>query len=123
MLKDTAFGTLNTLDILTTLIDRLPTSLLSTTYAFHDVRVTCYTNTPVIQALLDSLLAHFPIPQRTRGEVTYVVLCYESAAQFPLLLPRQRVRVDTMRLLTHTKLKYYRSSDATRQYQRYEALP
>lgn len=117
MLKDTAPSTLATIS------DSLPAPVLSKSYFFHDVRIICYTNTPAIQAILDGLLARFPVPQKIQGEVTYVVLCYESAAQFPMPLPRQRVRMDTMRLLTNTKLKYYCSSDKMIQYQRYEAFP
>jgi len=117
MLKDTAPG------MLATLIDRLPTPVLSKSYFFHDVRIVCYTNALAIQAILDGLLGHFPVAEKIQSEVTYVVLCHENTAQFLKPLPYQCIRMDTMRLLTNTKLKYYRSPDKTIQYQRYEALP
>src|SRR5438067_7757801 len=111
-----------TLDTLATITYRQLTPLLHKTYFFHDVRITCSTNAPAIQTILDGLLGNFLEPEKICGEVSYVVLCHESAAQFPLPLPRQRVRTDTMRLLTNTRLKYYRSTDAATQYQRYQAL-
>lgn len=101
----------------------LPVPLLSKAYFLHDVRVLCKTNHPAILAIFDELLAIFPAVGRPRGEVSYSVLCYDHASQFPAGLPPDRERVGTVRLLTNTKLTYYRSRDYTTEYQRYTALP
>ncbi len=69
------------------------------------------------------MLGIFPEPERVSGEVTYIVLCYDSASQFPVPLPHKRIRTYTMSLLTNTKLKYYRDSETSTQYQSYVALP
>lgn len=100
-----------------------PTPLLSKTYFFHDIQVTCQTNHPGILAILDKLLRIFPEPGNIRGEVTYFVLCYDSPAQFPQQLPHDQVNTETVYLLTNTKLAYYRSDDYTTYYQSYAALP
>lgn len=111
-------------------INRAPTmathihsgQLLQKSLFFHDVSIVCRTNQPEILALLEEMLGIFPQPQQVRGEVTYDVLCYESASQFPLQLPRARKRTETLRLLTNTRLKYYVSSNLTTEYQSYAAL-
>src|SRR5260370_42312005 len=94
----------------------LPVPLLSKAYFLHDVRVLCKTNHPAILAIFDELLAIFPEVGRPRGEVSYSVLCYDDASQFPAGLPPDRERVGTVRLLTNTKLTYYRSRDHTTEY-------
>lgn len=103
----------------------LTTPVLRQIYFFHDIRIVCQTNHPAILALLETMLGSFPEPARIAGEATYTILCYENAAQFPvpLPLPRNRVRTDTLRLLTHTRLKYYRSREDALLYQSYAALP
>ena len=69
------------------------------------------------------MLGRFPEPETVRGEALYAVFCYASAAQFPVSLPQERKRTETLRLLTNTRLKYYRNHDGTIEYQSYEALP
>ena len=110
-------------DILLQAAWNLPAPLLSKAYFFHDVRVLCKTNHPAVLAIFGELLAIFPAVGRPRGEVSYSVLCYDHASQFPVGLPRDRERVGAVRLLTDTKLTYYRSRDHTTEYQRYTALP
>lgn len=92
-------------------------------YYFHDIRVTCQTNCAAIVTLLDSMLGSFPEPAVVRGEALYTLFCAESAGQFPTHLPADRKRTETVRLLTNTKLKYYRNQDRTLEYHYYEALP
>lgn len=116
MLKDTLFDMLS-------IAASSTGPLLSSVYFFHDIRITCHTNSPLVQAMLTTMLSIFPEPEKMQGTVNYFVLCYSDTSQFPVPLPRQRVRTDTMRLLTNTKLKSYRSSDTMTQYQRYEAVP
>lgn len=112
----------NTLDMA---LDSLSTPVLRKVYFFHDIRVVCQTNSPAIVALLETMLGSFPEPACIAGEATYTILCYENAAQFPvpLPLPRNRVRTDTLRLLTHTRVKHYRSREDTLLYQSYAPLP
>lgn len=112
----------NTLDMA---LDSLSTPVLSKVYFFHDIRMVCQTNHPAILAILETMLGSFPEPAHIVGEATYTILCYENAAQFPvsLPLPRNRVRTDTLRLLTNTRLKYYRSRENALLYQSYAALP
>src|SRR5437588_1581563 len=117
MLKDAL------LDTLYTKTHALTEPLLSKVYFFHDICVTCQTNSAAILAILDTMLGIFPRPGKVQGEVTYFILCYERAAQFPVQLPAQRVRTETMRLLTNTRLKCYRSADDTTEYQSFVALP
>ena len=117
MLKDTLRNTLDTA------LYNLSTPVLRKIYFFHDIRMVCQTNHPIILALLETMLGSFPEPARIVGEATYTVLCYENAEQFPLPLPRLRVRTDTLRLLTNTRLKYYRSREDALLYQSYAALP
>lgn len=90
------------------------------TFFFHDVRLVCQANHPFILTLLERMLGAFPEPAVVRGEASYVVYCYDRAAQFPLRLPAIRRRTDTLRLLTGTKLKCYRAEGET-EYQSYEA--
>src|ERR1700694_2283544 len=90
---------------------------------FHDVSIVCRTNQPEVLALLEEMLGIFPQSERTRGEIMYDVLCYESASQFPLQLPPARKRTETLRLLTNTRLKYYESLDLAAEYQSFDALP
>ena len=117
MLKDAL------LDTFYTTTHALPEPLLSKIYYFHDIRITCQTNHAAILAILDTMLGIFPRPGKIQGEVTYFILCYERAAQFPVKLPSQCVRTETMRLLTNTRLKCYRSTDDTTGYQSFVALP
>lgn len=97
--------------------------LLCKDFYFHDIRVTCQTNHPAIMAILDSMLGMFPEPDAPQGQTTYTVLCHDQAAHFPVPLPQQRRRLDTIRLLTDTRLKYYSSLDRATEFQRYEPLP
>ncbi len=110
-------------DILHTSTRNLPQPLLSKVYYFHDIRIVCQTNHSAILPILDKMLAFFPEPARVQGEATYFILCSQDALQFPLPLPHRRVRTETVRLLTNTKLKYYRSADGNTLYQSYVALP
>lgn len=116
MLNETPLDTLYT-------TDDLPPSLLRKTYFFHDVHVTCRTNHPAVLALLDTMLGAFPAPGKIQGEVSYDILCYDSASAFPVRLPGDRIGTETVRLLTNTKLKYYTSGNHTTEYHRYVPLP
>src|SRR5437588_12170112 len=78
-------------------------------YFFHDIRVTCQTNHPAILTILNEMLDIFAPPRQVRGELTYSILCYENASYFPIRLPHSRIRTDTIRLLTNTRLKHYTS--------------
>jgi len=111
------------LNVLYTTTYDLPEPAQCKDYFFHDVRVTCQTNHPTILTILDHMLGIFPEPEKPRGEATYSVFCYDSASQFPVRLPHDRVRIETVRLLTNTKLKYYKSHDYTTEYQSYTPLP
>lgn len=117
MLKDTL------LDTFDTAISNLNTTVLRKVYFFHDIRILCQTNHPTILALLDTMLSSFPEPAIIVGKATYTILCYDNATQFPVPLPRQRRRSDTMRLLTGTRLKYYYSRDGILLYLSYTTLP
>ena len=117
MLKNTL------LDTLYTVTNTCIQPVLHKVFFFHDVRVRCQTNHPAIMNILDDMLDIFPEPQRIRGEVTYTILCYDNASLFPVPLPPKRIRTETLRLLTNTKLKYYRDSETPTQYQSYVALP
>src|SRR6185312_7047906 len=99
------------------------TQLLSRAYFFHDIRVICQTNHPAVLDILDEMLSVFAPSELVRGELTYYVLCHESASSFPMRLPHTRIRTDTVRLLTNTRLKYYTSLDDTTEYQSSLALP
>lgn len=94
----------------------------SKSYCFHDILITCETNHPAIFAILDAMLGIFSPAKHVQGHITYQVYCYDQAEHFHVQLPSKRVRTETMRLLTDTKLKYYRNSDSTTLYQKYEAL-
>lgn len=96
--------------------------VLCKAFFFHDVRLVCQTNHPFILSLLERMLGAFPEPEMVRGEASYSIYCYDSAAQFPLQLPSRRIRTDTLRLLTGTKLKCYRAGGGI-EYQNYEAQP
>src|SRR5579884_1188002 len=96
--------------------------ILRKTFFFHDVQLVCQTNHPFILSLLERMLGAFPEPTTVRGQASYSIYCYESAAQFPLQLPSRRTRTDTLRLLTGTKLKCYRAGGGI-EYQSYEAQP
>ena len=96
--------------------------LLRKVYFFHDIRVICQTNHPMVLSILDEMLGIFAPPVQVRGELAYYVLCYESASDFPFKLPHARKRVDTVRLLTNTRLKHYASLDDTTEYQSYQPL-
>jgi hypothetical protein len=111
------------LDTLYTTTETVRDPLLHRAYFFHDVRVHCHTNHPVILNILDRMLGFFPTPASIRGEANYYVTCYERAADFPLSLPAQRIRTETVRLLTNTKLKYYVSRDYAMEYHSYRAEP
>ncbi|MDQ2902180.1 MAG: hypothetical protein ABI456_03885 [Ktedonobacteraceae bacterium] len=97
-------------------------SEFSKVYFFHDVRLTCQANHPAILALLEKMLAGFPVPQKIRGEATLHTFYYDDAARFPLSLPEDRVRIGKIRLLTGTIVRYYTGSDRSTEYQHYEAL-
>jgi hypothetical protein len=96
--------------------------LESKIYCFHDISIACETNHPAIFAILDTMLGIFPRIEQVQGHTTFQVFCYTQAEQFSVQLPHKRVRTETMRLLTNTTLKYYRSSDGTTLYQQYAAL-
>lgn len=117
MLKNTLYDTL-----FATTRD-LSTPLLCKVYFFHDIRIVCQTNHSAILSILDKMLGIFPEPAKVLGEATYLILCSEQTSQFPIPLPRSRVRTETVRLLTNTKLKYYRGEHDNFLYQRYMALP
>ena len=97
--------------------------LLPKVYFFHDIRITCLTNHPAVLSILDEMFGIFAPPEQVRGELTYYVLCYENASYFPIKLPHSRIRIDTVRLLTNTRLKHYVSLDDTTEYQSYLAQP
>ena len=96
--------------------------LLEKTFFFHDIAVHCRTNHPQILAWLSEMLAPFPEAARIRGEVQYVIMCYDEAVCFPVQLPAAHQRTDAIQLLTGTRLKYYRSLDAALEYHSYVAL-
>src|SRR5712692_448413 len=110
------------LDTFSTATHDLAEPLLSKCYFFHDIRIFCRTNHPAILAIFDKMLGIFPEPGKIAGESTYYVLCYARSSQFPMQVPRRRIRTETVRLLTGTRLKYSCSSDFTTQYQEYVAL-
>ena len=97
--------------------------LLHKDYFFHDIRVTCQTNHPAIIDVLDRMLGIFPEPVALSGTTSYTVLCDDQAMHFPMPLPPKRIRIDTVRLLTDTRLKYYTSLDRTIEFQSYVPLP
>ena len=111
------------LDTLYAAIQHNSDPLLRKDYYFHDIRVTCQTNHQAIMDILDSMLGMFPEPDSPQGHAHYTVLCCDSAASFPVQLPRQRRRIDTVQLLTDTRLKYYSSLDQTLEFQSYVPLP
>jgi hypothetical protein len=111
------------LDTLNKTASDSPGPLLSKTLFFHDIRITCQTNHPTILAMLDDMLGIYTEPIQVRGEVTYSIFCYNTASQFPVQLPHDRIRTEAVRLLTKTKLKYYLSTDYTTQYHSYIAMP
>ncbi len=98
-------------------------SLLCKDFYFHDIRVTCQTNHPAIMATLDGMLGMFPEPDKPRGHTSYTVLCHDQVTHFAVQLPQQRRRIDTVRLLTGTRLKYYSSLDWATEFQSYAPLP
>src|SRR5450759_4646508 len=98
-------------DTIHTSTRNLRNPLLSKVYFFHDIRIVCQTNHSAVLAILDKMLGIFPQPAEVQGDAAYFILCSEDAQQFPLPLPHRRVRTETVRLLTNTKLKYYRSED------------
>jgi hypothetical protein len=116
-------GNKTMLHSLTTTSYNLPESSLRKAYFFHDVCITCYTNHPAILAMLDAMLAMFPEPGELRGEASYYVCCYEDASRFPVQLPRDSMRGDTIRLPTNTKITFYRNHDGTIEYQGYTPMP
>lgn len=111
------------LDTLYEAIQHRSEPLLSKDYYFHDVRVTCHTNHPAILVILDSMLGMFAEPDALRGHTHYTVLCCDRTDQFPVQLPHQRRRIDTVRLLTDTRLKTYSSLDQAIEFQSYVPLP
>ncbi len=68
------------------------------------------------------MLGIFSPVEHVQGHITYQIFCYKQAEQFPVQLPAERVRTETIRLLTNTKLKYYRNRNNTALYQKYDAL-
>lgn len=111
------------LDTLYEALENSSEPLLCKDYYFHDVRVTCQTNHPAIMAILDTMLGIFAEPDAPCGHTHCTVLCCDQANRFPVQLPKQRKRIDTVRLLTDTRLKYYSSLDQTTEFQSYVALP
>ena len=97
--------------------------LLQREFFFHDIRVTCHSNRPEILSLLGEMLDSFPRPEVIRGDISYSVLCGEDTAGFPFALPTARRRVETLRLLSGTKLKYYVNLDSTLEYHSYDPQP
>lgn len=93
--------------------------LQSRVYFFHDVRVTCLTNSLPLLKSMDALLGLFSEPERCAGDLTCYLLCYEQASDFPMQLPPERVRTETVKLLPGTRLKYYMSRDGLYEYQSY----
>ncbi len=120
MLNDTPVAQLDTFF---ESIQQSPEPLLRKDYYFHDIHVTCQTNHPAIMTILNSMLGMFPEPDAPRGHTIYTVLCHEQATHFPVPLPQQRIRIDTVRLLTDTRLKYYSSLDRATEFQSYVPLP
>ncbi|MEO8972410.1 MAG: hypothetical protein ABI406_12510 [Ktedonobacteraceae bacterium] len=110
------------LDTLYEAIQHSPEPLLGKDYYFHEIRVTCQTNHLAIMVILDSMLGMFPEPDTPRGHTNYTVLCLDQADHFPVPLPHQRRRIDTVRLLTDTRLKYYSSLDQATEFQSYAPL-
>lgn len=98
-------------------------TLIRRDFFFHDIRVTCQTNHLAIMAILERMLAIFPVLSKPRGTATYTVLCHEQATQFAPRLPSKRLRLDTVRLLTNTRLKYYASLDKATEFQSFVPLP
>ncbi len=97
--------------------------LLSEAYQFHDIRLRCEANHPALLRMLGDMLHIFPKLERERGEASYSTLCYEQTGQFPVALPPDRKRTDTIRLLSGTRLKYYRRKQDAKCYLNYEKLP
>lgn len=85
-------------------------------YYYHDIRIICQTNHPVLRAALEAVFGMFPEPAVVRGEASYALFCYESACQFPLPLPDDLIYSSTLSLLNHAQLKAYRSQDHTTNY-------
>ena len=110
------------LDVVETETYKLKGNVLEKTFFFHNVRIICQTNHPVIVTILDEMLGIFPQPEQLQGEVTYSIICYENPMHFPIQLPISRKRTETVRLLTNTKLKYYQDLKSMTEYQSYEAL-
>lgn len=88
-------------------------------YYFHDIRITCYTNHPLLATLLESVLGIFPQPATIVGEASYYLLCYDHEELFPFHLPSKRRRIETLRLLTNTTVKYYTDMAGTTAYHLY----
>lgn len=93
-----------------------PGQIIQQNYYYHDTRIICYTNQPILFSVLDNILHMFSEPAVIRGEATYALFCDERGAQFPLQLPNDRVSTGTLSLPKHTLLKYYRSQDHTTDY-------
>lgn len=104
-------------------LDDLPELPLRKLYYFHDIQVTCLTNTPAVFTLLDELLDVFPEPARVRHEVCYAIACFQDASYFPVQLPASASHTETIRLVTGTKLRYYVSDGSTTEYQSYVEQP
>src|SRR5579863_8877169 len=83
----------------------------------------CQTNHPSIMATFESMLDSFSVPATLSGTASYTVLCADQAMHFPVPLPHKRIRIDTVRLLTGTRLKYYTSLDRATEFQSYVPLP
>src|SRR5690242_4887387 len=84
----------------------LPEPLLCRAYFFHDIRITCHTNHPAILTISDEMFRIFPERSEPRGEATYYIFCYENASQFPEQVPQNPIHIETIRLLTRTKLTF-----------------
>jgi hypothetical protein len=123
MLNDTPAAQLDTLYASIQTVQDSSEPLLRRNYYFHDIRVTCQTNHPAILTVVDRMLGMFPEPDRLRGAANYTVLCNAAAPHFPVPLPHKRIRLDTVRLLTDTRLKYYSGLDRAIEFQSYVPLP
>ncbi len=120
MLNNTPSAQLDTIEAA---IQASSTQLPRKDYYFHDIRVMCQTNHPAIMVILEGMLGSFSEPATLRGAASYTVLCEEQAMHFPMPLPHKRIRIDTVRLLTDTRLKYYTSLDRATEFHSYVPLP
>jgi hypothetical protein len=103
-------------DLTQRVIEAIPGQIAQKDYYYHDIRIICHTNHPILRATLEDIFGMFPEPAEVRGEATYVLFCYERATQFPMPLPSICIEIGILSLPSNTRLKYYRSHDPTRNY-------